>query len=306
MQKDRDDRKDEEVRLAEMELRLKIAKAEHDKAKTMGAVEQLKTKENLHKLNAEKVSRAESRAAAKVREQMLRTEFCAWFLKSARSWWDTKESKKNMNDAIPGLKDIVRKAKDNPPVPWASEGAAPAAYISVNAPQPLLLKPKKKAPREIASESLAFAVYGGKHPSSATSCELVSSRLDKLLDTSMYGYAQLFRGKYMAEHLMPRHKHVVDNCVFEAIWRYSRVVGPKLFPIGPREWPPDENMWKEFESACLRKMHGTSLGSGESCSSDTSKKGSSSSTSSKSAGESCTNLAIGKKSVGSSKKYIGW
>ena len=313
VQKEAGARRAEEIRLAEMELRLKIAKAEHEKAKTVGAVEQLKTKESLQKLHAEKASREEDRAAAKAREQMLRTEFCAWFLKVARTWWDTPGSKGKVDDAIPGLKSVVRKAKENPPVPWVSEGVATAAYICVNGLTPMLPKPKKKAPREIASESLAFAVYGGKHPSSATTAEQVCSRLDKLLDNSMYGYARLFRGKYMAENLMPRHKHVVDNCVFEAIWRYSRVLGPKLFPVGPREWPPDEAMWRQFESACLRKMHGGLAGSGGGCcgasskggSGSTSSKGGGGSTSSKGGGDSCPKSAGMKKVLSESSEKKG-
>ena len=92
-----------------------------------------------------------------------------------------------------------------------------------------------------ASPSLARQLYQGRLPSEAKTAETVQSRLDKLLEACMPGYGDAFLGQHCAVQLLPKHNNVVDDAMFDALWRYSGIVGGESFPCGVHCWPlPDE------------------------------------------------------------------
>ena len=71
-----------------------------------------------------------------------------------------------------------------------------------------------------ASESLAYILFGKKHPSQATTNESVDSRLRKLLDTSLPGFFKGFGGTMAAADLLTKHDGVVGAAYFEAVRAY--------------------------------------------------------------------------------------
>ena len=270
LQQKRDAKRQEDRRLQEMNLRLKLAKAEHEKHKLMASSEKMKTKETILQLEAEKNTRAEELRQMKEREQLLKTQFAVWFLRKSETYWKgavagaaaktdavagAAAKKEAVDEITPGLRKLLKKPTPCPE-PWpASTKSMETGYIRLSMPDTMFSKKKPKDNKvvAVASEALAFKLFGGKHPAAATTAEAVWSRLDKLLENSMYGYRQLFKGHFTGKELLEKHKHVVDNCVFEACWRYSKLVGPKLFPIGLRDWPLSQEEWTEFEAYCLKQ-----------------------------------------------------
>jgi len=71
--------------------------------------------------------------------------------------------------------------------------------------------------KQYASASLARQLYPGRVPSEATIAESVFSRLDKLLEACMPGYADAFLGQHCSLQLLPNHNNIVDEAMFDAV-----------------------------------------------------------------------------------------
>jgi hypothetical protein len=158
------------------------------------------------------------------------------------------------------------------PKPWTSNrfgllmATPPMAFHGVK------LRDKDK---QYASASLVRQLYLGRVPSEATTAESVFSRSDKLLEACMPGYADAFLGQHCSLQLLPKHNNIVDEAMFDAVWRYSGIVGVERFPCGVHCWPLPEDEKKRIAEFCKtpskpcrteKKAPETTSSSGASCS----------------------------------------
>ena len=62
--------------------------------------------------------------------------------------------------------------------------------------------------------------------------------LERLIDKTLPRYNALLGKRYPVKDLLDSCGKNVDRAYLEANWRYSRLVGQKLFPPGLHNWPP--------------------------------------------------------------------
>ena len=220
------------LRLLEQEA--KIQKAKADQQKGEARVEARKLEEAARV--AARAAKSQS-AATKLNLDLCRRHWVAQTLQLWIAFFSDAARGSQRREAVVKTVRAAKKRKAQYPVspdPWSASKRA--GYISI-APLTTTWGKRAKASKEIASESLAFLLYGGKHPSAATTCESVVSRADKLIDRSMPMYNDLFVGLFSSAQLLAKHKGNLDLALFEAMWRYSHLAGGTLQPA-LHAWPP--------------------------------------------------------------------
>ena len=50
--------------------------------------------------------------------------------------------------------------------------------------------------------------------------------------------------------LLAKHNQLVDEAAFDAVWRYSALVGATVFPCGVHSWPLNNKDKRTFTDAC--------------------------------------------------------
>ena len=184
---------------------------------------------------------------AKVNLDLCRRHWVAHTLQLWIAFFNDAALGSQRRDAVVKSVSAALKRKAHYPVspdPWLASRRA--GYISI-APLTTMSGKHAKASKEIASESLAFLLYGGKHPSAATTCESVVSRANKLAERSMPLCNKLFVGLGSIAQLLAKHKGNLDLALFEAMWRYSNFAGSTLQPA-IHAWPPTNVDLEAFAS----------------------------------------------------------
>ena len=233
------------LRLLQEEAKIQKVKADQEKGKARVEVRKL-----------EEAARVAARAAkttadqAKANLNLCRQHWVAHTLQQWIAFFEDAALGSQRRDAVAKALS-ARKRKVHCPVspdPWPASKRD--GYISI-AP-PTTMSEKHHASKEIASESLAFLLYGGKHPSAATTCESVVSRAEKLAHRCMPRYHELFVGFSGVAQMLAKHKGNLDLALFEAMWRYSHVAGATL-QLALHSWPPKNAELEAFASQCSVK-----------------------------------------------------
>ena len=95
---------------------------------------------------------------------------------------------------------------------------------------------------------MAFCLFGGRAPWDAQTADPTEWRLGRLMEEAFPGYEKVLGPRFPASVLLIKHSRRVDDALVEAAWRYSKLLGPKVFAVGLREWPPSD-AWKPAEVA---------------------------------------------------------
>jgi len=89
---------------------------------------------------------------------------------------------------------------------------------------------KGKSHHVYASTAFSKHVFGDDQGKLAD--PMPASNLRKLMTATLPGYNKVFAGQYQAEALICANYSCLDLAYCEAVWRYSKLMGPKRFPPG--------------------------------------------------------------------------
>ena len=237
-------KEDKRLRLLKEEAKIAQAKAQEEKGKSR--VEARKLEESTRQ-----AARAanERRNATKLHLDLCRRHWVAYALRRWEAFFiDATLGAQRRDNVVKQVKAALkRKAQwPMPPDPWTV--TKKTGYVSI-APLTPIGEKVKRMPNEIASQPLAKLLYGGRHPSAATTCESVASRATKLASRCMPQYNDLFVGFHGIAQLFAKHKNNLDLAFFEAMWLYSYCAGATLQPE-LRSWPPSDVELERFVAQC--------------------------------------------------------
>ena len=238
--------------LKELDSRLKLAKADVELQETAAGVDKAKAKETVKQLELEKQKEKDRVQQNKEFTEMLRHHYVALVAQRCKDYIghpkQGQERKNKLLHAIAAYRANKNKYKiAEAPKPWTSN-----RFGLLMATPPMAFHGVKLCDedKQYASASLARQLYQARVPCEATTAESVHSRLDKLLEACMPGYGDAFLGQHCALQLLPKHNNTVDEAMFDAVWRYSGIVGVERFPCGVHCWPLAEDDRKRITEAC--------------------------------------------------------
>ena len=120
----------------------------------------------------------------------------------------------------------------------------------IKADPPLRTGEKHKLANQVfwASDAMAFCLFGGRASWDAKTADPTEWRHGRLMEAAFPGYEKVLGPRFPASVLLIKHMLRVDDALVEAAWRYSKLLGPEVFPVGLHEWPPSD-AWKPAEVA---------------------------------------------------------
>ena len=110
------------------------------------------------------------------------------------------------------------------------------AYKDVTRPLAVGAKHTLARGRYFASLEFSWRLFGKKGEFGTFND--IPFLLDRLIDKTLPRYNALLGKRYPVKDLLDSCGKNVDKAYLEANWRYSRLVGQKLFPPGLHKWPP--------------------------------------------------------------------
>ena len=110
------------------------------------------------------------------------------------------------------------------------------AYKDVTRPLTVGAKHTLARSRMYASLEFSWRVFGKK--GEFGTYDDIPFLLERLIDKTLPRYNALLGKRYPVKDLLDSCGKNVDRAYLEANWRYSRLVGQKLFPPGLHNWPP--------------------------------------------------------------------
>ena len=255
--------REELARLKELETRLRLAKTNAERKKSEAQIEKIQSKQIVLAAEAAKQSKKEALADQKTVQELLRCHFVHFCVSKSLAWvTDAAQGKQRRKVLMHATTNTKRGSlnKACSPVPWSREDRR--GYLMITTPA--AFEQVKRQRKEYCSERLAHVLFGNKHPHKAKTSEAVWSRMNKLLDEAMPGYTDLFVGQALGKQLLDKYDGNCDLAVFEAMYRYSQVVGAERYPCGILEWPLVDDMRNLFLKQMQKdKLYNVAAGAAE-------------------------------------------
>ena len=229
-------------RAADMELRKlaveeRIAKARLETAKEQGKAAAADARD---KVEQAKNARAQAQAA-KIKAQKENHELAMHFasvLCGQCSEYLVKNGialKKEL-DLLGAESKLKNSANKTVAAPRFLDDSDCKAYKDVTRPLTVGAKHTLARSRYIASLEFSWRVFGKK--GEFGTFDDIPFLLERLIDKTLPRYNALLGKRYPVKDLLDSCGKNVDRAYLEANWRYSRLVGQKLFPPGLHNWPP--------------------------------------------------------------------